>query len=284
MKTQYATYHPQKRQRKRRYTYRPRFWVICFAAIGILAVSLAFVIANLLQSHWGEAGEDPVAVSTPQVISFPASGTRYVIALDAGHGGDDVGAEGLVQEVVMNERTVRFLYDLLKENPLFQPVLTRQPGESASIDQRVEAANEAGADLLLSIHGNSDTVYGSYGFECFPAPPGRTWHEGSFRLATAIAAQMQQAGARMRGEGGVRYVYYQNGSGRSADKVIHEVSDSNVYDEPSFGVVEKPDCPAVVVEQCFITHEEDFQKFGTEEGCRLAAECYYRAICEYFGV
>ena len=41
------------------------------------------------------------------------------------------------------------------------------------------------------------------------------------------------------------------------------------------------DCPAVLVEQCFITNAADVEKFGTEEGCKTAAAAYYRAICRY---
>ncbi len=68
----------------------------------------------------------------------------------------------------MNERTVQLLYDMLADNELFTPVLTRPMGEGATIGQRAQAANDAGAHLLLSVHGNSDNIYGTYGFECFP--------------------------------------------------------------------------------------------------------------------
>ena len=40
-------------------------------------------------------------------------------------------------------------------------------------------------------------------------------------------------------------------------------------------------CPAVLAEQCFITNASDVESFGTEEGCKRAAEAYYRAICGY---
>ena len=62
-----------------------------------------------------------------------------------------------------------------------------------------------------------------------------------------------------------------------------EESDSTIYSEQTFGLLEKTDCPAVLVEQCFVTSEADVAAWGTDDGCRRAARLYYEAICEYFG-
>ncbi|MGD9559789.1 MAG: N-acetylmuramoyl-L-alanine amidase [Oscillospiraceae bacterium] len=212
------------------------------------------------------------------------AGPPYVVALDAGHGGHDVGAEGVIQEVTLTEGTVAHLYKLLQENDSFSPVLCRELGAGATIDERVALAKEAGAALLLSVHGNTDPVYNSSGFECFPTPPGRAGHEQSLQFATLLATEMQSAGSGMRGENGVRYLYYIEQKDGSYEKMYREVSDTNVYTDKSFGILERASCPAVLAEQCYITNEGDVQAFGTESGCQKAAECYYRAICAYFEV
>ena len=67
------------------------------------------------------------------------------------------------------------------------------------------------------------------------------------------------------------------------EKQVVEESDSTVYSEQTFGLLEKTDCPAVLVEQCFVTSEADVAAWGTDDGCRRAARLYYEAICEYFG-
>jgi hypothetical protein len=38
-----------------------------------------------------------------------------------------------------------------------------------------------------------------------------------------------------------------------------------------------------LAEQCFLTSETDVDQFGDEDGCALAAQVYYQAICAYFG-
>ena len=138
------------------------------------------------------------------------------------------------------------------------------------------AANSAGASLLLSVHGNSDPYSSdSYGLECYPQPPGRTHHEDSLRLAHLIADKFGAAGQRLRGNAGVRYIYYAGDDESGYEKQVVEESDSTVYSEQTFGLLEKTDCPAVLVEQCFVTSEADVAARGTDDGCRRAARLQY---------
>ncbi|WP_367925036.1 N-acetylmuramoyl-L-alanine amidase [uncultured Ruthenibacterium sp.] len=208
----------------------------------------------------------------------------YVVALDAGHGGYDIGAEGVIDEVQLTEGTVDALYALLEEDPNYTPVRCRENGESATSGDRAMAAAEAKASLLLSIHGNSDPYFAeSYGFECYPQPPGRIYHDDALVFAQAIAQQFGSAGHRLRGENGVRYIYYQGTEETGYEKQVVEISDTSVHEDETFGLLEKASCPAVLAEQCFLTNASDVDAWGSESGCQAAAECYYRAICEYFG-
>lgn len=241
---------------------------IGIGAVVLLGLVLGIVI-NSQKSGYRPGGAPP--------------GPPYVVALDAGHGGSDLGAVGLVEEVALNEATVNNLLAFLESDPNFEPVLCRQMGKGASINERARKANAAGAVLLLSVHGNSDASGTGRGFECYPAPPGRDWHEESMRFAGLLAGQMSAAGSLLRGEGGVRFAYYETNTEDESLKIFREASDTTVYDLPSFGIVERPNCPAVLAEQCFVTNAEDVQAFATAEGCYKAALCYYRAICEYFG-
>ena len=47
--------------------------------------------------------------------------------------------------------------------------------------------------------------------------------------------------------------------------------------------MERPACPAVLVEQCFLTNYSDVENWTGEAGCARAARIYYEAICAYFG-
>ena len=202
----------------------------------------------------------------------------YTIALDAGHGGMDTGAEGYLDEVVLCEQTVDALYNLLALDGNYIPVRTRPNGEKYTVDQRVQNAAENKACLFLSIHGNSDGDSDSHGFECFPAPPGRVWAQESMAFAQCIAQQMETAGHRLRGTNGIRFAYYEG-----KRKILVDSSDDRVRDLKSFGVLEKAPCPAGLAEQGFVTNGQDVENWASPEGCQRAAQAYYQAICQYFG-
>ena len=201
----------------------------------------------------------------------------YTIALDAGHGGVDIGAEGIINEVELTERTVSELEALLKEDGRFRIILSRKEGEGMSITERNQKFQKKHPDLMLSIHGNANDDSSANGFECYPSPPGYENHETSLAFAQLLAEEMRTVGAKLRGTEGVRFGYYNS----NGEKVLVDSSDTEVYDFDTFGMLKNMDCPAVLVEQCFITNQADVDQFGTEDGCKKAAAAYYRAICRY---
>lgn len=208
----------------------------------------------------------------------------YTVGLDAGHGGTDVGAIGYIEEVELTEKTADLLEELLKNDGRFEVVRSRKNGEDMPITKRKEILLKQKPDLILSIHGNSDPTATARGFECYPSPPGRKNHEISYYFAVCISEQMAEAGNHLRGENGVRYAYYVTDQNGNTQKAIKEASDSMIYAQQSFGMVENINCAAVLVEQCFVTNQEDAQTFGSEKGCKISAEAYYKAICKYLNI
>lgn len=205
----------------------------------------------------------------------------YRVAIDAGHGGSDPGARGVVEEKQVTAATAAALLQWLEEDSNYIPLQTRENFDAtATPAQRAAAASAQSPQLLLSIHGNS-AANGSTaaGFECYPAVPGRTWHQESFYFARLLAGGMQSIGAKLRGRGGVRYIYYLEND----QKQLVENTYTQVRPERSFTLLEDVDCPAVLAEQCFVTNDEDVEHFGSEQGCKAVARIYYEAICAYFG-
>ena len=204
----------------------------------------------------------------------------YRIAVDAGHGGSDPGAQGIVTESEMTAQTAQALLSWLEADPNYIPLTSRDGYDiTAKPSERAAAINAQAPDLMLSIHGNSAPDGSTAaGFECYPSVPGRTWHKESYYFAQRLAEQMQQAGAKLRGHGGIRYIYYQGET-----KQLVETNHTEVREERSFTLLEDVNCPAVLAEQCFVTSEEDMAQFGSEEGCKKTARAYYEAICAYFG-
>ena len=205
----------------------------------------------------------------------------YIIGLDAGHGGVDTGAVGVIEEVALTERTTAKLAELLKADGRFRVVLSREEGKGKSVTDRNKLFQRVKPTLVISIHANSGEDASAYGFECYPSPPGKENYENSLEFARYIAREMEGTGARLRGLDGVRYGYYvPDGTGKES-KLLLESDDTQVYEYDTFGMLKNMKCPAVLVEQCFVSNQQDVEKFGTEEGCDKAAQAYYRAICAY---
>lgn len=81
-------------------------------------------------------------------------GEGYIVCLDAGHGGEDPGASAL--GYLESEDTLAMTLQVAKylEKQGCTVVLTRSDDSYPSLDERVEIANAAGADALVSIHRN----------------------------------------------------------------------------------------------------------------------------------
>ena len=241
--------------------------VVCFSA--------AFFLWKAALSGFGrnESGEEPFR----PVVGDPP----YRVCIDAGHGGSDPGARGVVEEKEMTAQTSEALLALLEADPNYIPLRSRESYDvTAKPSERAGAINAQSPQLLLSIHGNSAPEgSAAAGFECYPSVPGRTWHQESFYFARLLAGGMQSIGARLRGRGGVRYIYYLEND----QKQLVENTYTQVRPERSFTLLEDVDCPAVLAEQCFVTNAEDVERFGSEESCKTVARIYYEAICAYFG-
>jgi len=80
-----------------------------------------------------------------------------VIVIDPGHGGSDYGAIGRggtrEKEVVLD--IARELAKLIRKDKQFKVIMTRDRDKFMTLEQRADIANNAGADLFISIHANA---------------------------------------------------------------------------------------------------------------------------------
>lgn len=91
--------------------------------------------------------------------------TQKTIILDPGHGGKDSGliSSGNISEKEITLLIAKKISELLKDK--YNILLTRTNDQNLKTEQRTGLANQAGADLYLSIHLNqsvNDLVYGYY--------------------------------------------------------------------------------------------------------------------------
>ena len=278
--------YPQRQPRRasyRQYAARRRvggfFQMLGYVFSVLLIAAAVFLILNSSGLFGTGAAQDaqPVAAAAPSPSPEPSN--TFVVAVDPGHGGGDPGTEGIsFYEDDMTWDTADRLIALLQADDRFSAFLTTDGTEYEKPSERAANAKSKGAQLLISIHGNSGDDPSYTGFECYPVPPGRTYNAESLAFAEMIARRFGDTGERLRGENGVRYIYYDENN----EKQIYEVSDTTVHTDPTFTLLEECGCPAVLAEQCFITSPQDVDAFGDDDGRQAAAQIYYDAICEWY--
>ena len=86
---------------------------------------------------------------------------KFVIVLDAGHGGHDYGANRFYEDLGrLNEKDITLavtlkLGKMLEKNKGYKVIYTRKIDEYPSLTDRTNLANRSKADLFLSIHVNA---------------------------------------------------------------------------------------------------------------------------------
>jgi len=135
----------------------------------------------------------------------PPPTPRFVVVLDAAHGGDDTGAHldsGQLEKSANLILTVRMRSLLAARG--FQVLTTRETDASVDLDRRAELANHARAIACLSLHA-SESGSGVHLFASSLAPtqpsrftPWKTaqaaWETRSLALAGAMNSALIQAG------------------------------------------------------------------------------------------
>ncbi len=112
----------------------------------------ALVSAQTWADPQAEKPKDQLAL-----LSSPVAGDRFLVAVDAGHGGIDTGATSPDGETVEKDITLQFaraLVDELNARPGFEAFLTRDKDEFISLSRRVAIARERRANLFISLHAD----------------------------------------------------------------------------------------------------------------------------------
>jgi len=171
-------------------TPRPR-WCASTALILVAATALS------LPSSAQTPSQPP---SQPPPPPIP----RFVVVLDAAHGGDDTGAHldsGQLEKAANLVLSVR-LRSLLAARG-FQVVTTRESDASVDLNHRAELANHSKAIACLSLHaGESGSGVHLFAASLAPAQPTRflpwktaqsAWETRSLALAGALNSALTQA-------------------------------------------------------------------------------------------
>lgn len=228
---------------------------------------------------WGQAPGATLAAA-PLV-------TGLKVAVDPGHGGDDRGAKGqkgLKEKTVALELAVA-LKETLQEAG-FDVILTREEDVLVPVWDRARIANEAGADLFISLHLNAAKARAAKGSEVFFL----SQEAGDADAAEVAALENLNAGQASGPDSVVASILddmaqkaFLQDSEKLAVAVQHQlnqllgVKERGVKQAP-FAVLRSAAMPAVLVETAFISNPKEEGKLRDPAFRRKVAEAITRGI------
>jgi len=221
----------------------------------------------------------PGASSTHAVL-----GRRPKIVIDPGHGGTEDGAigHGGLKEKELTLEISKRLGDMLSHRLGAEVIYTRTADVEVPLEARAAIANQAGADLFISVHANSSDDPASRGVETFyvskgpsPVPVSIAGRENASKAgALAPAAEEQKISQSRKLAADVQRALYQAVGGERG------VLNRGVKQAP-FVVLLDAEMPSILAEVGFVTSPPDEQKLSTAEGQQAVADALYRGIASY---
>lgn len=220
-----------------------------------------------------------------------------VVAIDAGHGGEDPGASGPNK---LREKTVVFaianrLKKKLEASPNYRPVMIRSGDYYVSLKGRRELARKHQADLFISIHADAFT---------HPSANGASVYALSTRGASSTAAQFladKENAADL--VGGVAVSEMDDVlAGVLTDLSMTATLDSSLsvgkevleemggfarlhkkqVEQAAFSVLKSPDIPSILVETGFISNPQEAKSLNSAGYQEKMASAIYRGVDRWF--
>ncbi|TAN05373.1 MAG: AMIN domain-containing protein [Rhodanobacteraceae bacterium] len=221
-----------------------------------------------------------------------------VIAVDAGHGGDDSGATGPggLKEKTVTLAIAKDLARLIDAQPGMHAVLTRTGDYYVPLEKRFEIAREHKADLFVSIHANSCPDY------C-DARGGSVWvldthgkqSEAARWLAKSENASDLIGGVSLDNKSHTLASVLLDLSQGASMHAAHEVGGDvlaalggieplyrNTVQGANFVVLRSPDVPSILVETTFISNPQGERRLNSARDREQLAQAIFDGVKQYF--
>ncbi|WP_202306640.1 N-acetylmuramoyl-L-alanine amidase AmiB [Dryocola clanedunensis] len=224
-----------------------------------------------------------------------------VVAIDAGHGGQDPGAigSGGTKEKNVTISIARKLRSLLNDDPMFKGVLTRDGDYFISVMGRSDVARKQNANILVSIHADAAPNRDATGASVWVLSNRRAnsemagWleqHEKQSELlggAGDVLANSQADPYLSQAVLDLQFGHSQRVGYDVATKMLTQLGEIGSLhkrrpEHASLGVLRSPDIPSVLVETGFISNGGEERLLGSDAYQQQLAKAIYQGLRSYF--
>jgi N-acetylmuramoyl-L-alanine amidase len=220
-----------------------------------------------------------------------------VIAVDAGHGGNDVGAQGQngTEEKKITLAIARKLADLINQQPGMKAVMVRKGDYYVDLRKRMQIARAAKADLFISIHADAFQNSTVKGASVFTLSNKGATSEAARWLADSENSSDLVGGVSLNDKEDVlasvlldlSQTATQDASVNIAGKVLKNFEHIGelhygTVQKAGFLVLKSPDVPSILVETAFISNpSEELKLINTDHQLKIAG-AIFNGVRSYF--
>lgn len=242
----------------------------------------------------------PLPPSTAPRATTETGDRLIVIALDAGHGGEDPGAigPGGVREKEVVLAISRELKRLIDAEPGFKGELVRTGDYFIPLRRRTEIARKHNADLFVSVHADAFTRASAFGASVFALSD-----RGATSETARLLADRENRSDLIGGVGGVSL----DNKDQVLASVLLDLSMTATLsasldvgqqvlaavgkitplhkrrvEQAGFMVLKSPDIPSILVETGFISNPGEARKLVTKSHQQALARAMHTGIRDYF--
>ena len=239
---------------------------------------------------------DAASPATASTVTTPlAKPRKWVVFIDAGHGGKDPGAIGhsKTQEKHITLAAALELARQLRATGVVEPVLSRDDDRYLRLRERIQLARSREADVFISLHADAAPSEKAYGLSIFTLSDTASDKEAALLAKKEnqadliggpdLAVEDPQAADEL-----LRMFQREsmNQSTYLASAILNQIGDlpggtKRGHRFAGFAVLKAPDIPSVLVEMGFVTNRRDESNLKKETYRRKVVERLARAIIAY---
>lgn len=241
---------------------------------------------------------------TSSTRSEPRSDERrdIVVAISAGHGGEDpggIGYDGKLKEKDITLRIARALFDQLQQMPGYTPILIREGDYYVELQRRSEIAREQRADLFVAVHTDWYRSSAARGLTIYALSGDRADRENSRRVA-----QKENSSDLLGGVGGdlnlgswdddvaltlvsLQMAWSMEQSLIAGTRVLESLDGvtrlrRDKVQQASLEVLKSPDIPSMLIETGYLTNPDEARRLNTSAFQQKLARGIAQGVMNYF--
>jgi N-acetylmuramoyl-L-alanine amidase len=242
------------------------------------------------------SGTEPAPVAR-RAAAAPDRGRDVVVAIDAGHGGEDPGASGRggTQEKDVVLAIARRVAEEINAAPGMRAVLTRNGDYFIPLRRRTELAHQAQADFFMSIHADSYRDRDASGATVYVLSDKAASDEQSLRLAQRENASDLIGGVSLADKDqllarvllDLSQSAALSASTSAGQRLIRRMSSTTSMrrvqvQQAPFLVLKSPDIPSVLVETAYISNPREEAQLRSASYQASLAAALRQGIVDYF--